>query len=107
MRRCDAKHISKSTCEKHLSFGPLLEVQMSKYCRPCGAKHIAKSECTKNASFEPLLAVRMSKNCAPLRREAHFEVKMLKHEGWGLKVAMRQADRQTDRQTDRHIKMQL
>ena len=28
-RRCGAKHISKSKCTKHTTFGPLLEVQMS------------------------------------------------------------------------------
>ena len=28
-RRCGAKHISKSKCTKHLSSGPLLEVEMS------------------------------------------------------------------------------
>ena len=33
-RRCGAKHISKSKCTKHLSFGPLFEVQMSKKCTP-------------------------------------------------------------------------
>ena len=33
-RRCGAKHISKSTCTKHLSSGPLLEVEMSKKCTP-------------------------------------------------------------------------
>ena len=32
--RCGAKHISKSTCTKHLSVGPLLEVEMSKKCMP-------------------------------------------------------------------------
>ena len=32
-RRCGAKHISKSTC-KHPTFGPVLEVQMSKKCTP-------------------------------------------------------------------------
>ena len=31
-RRCGAKHISKSKCIKHLSVGPLLEVEMSKEC---------------------------------------------------------------------------
>ena len=31
-RRCGAKHISKPKCTKHLSFGPLLEVEMSKKC---------------------------------------------------------------------------
>ena len=33
-RRCGAKHISKSKCIKHLSVGPLLEVEMSKKCTP-------------------------------------------------------------------------
>ena len=33
-RRCGAKHISKSKCRKHLSVGPLLEVEMSKKCTP-------------------------------------------------------------------------
>ena len=31
-RRCGAKHTSKWKCTKHLSVGPLLEVQMSKKC---------------------------------------------------------------------------
>ena len=33
-RRCGAKHISKSKCTKHTSFGPLLEVEMSQKCTP-------------------------------------------------------------------------
>ena len=33
-RRCSAKHISKSKCAKHLSFGAVLEVAMSKKCTP-------------------------------------------------------------------------
>ena len=33
-RRCGAKHISKSKCTKHTSFGPLLEVAMWKKCTP-------------------------------------------------------------------------
>ena len=33
-RRCGAKHILKSKCTKHTSFGPLLEVEMSKKCTP-------------------------------------------------------------------------
>ena len=34
MRRCGAKLILKSKCTKHTSFGPLLEVEMSKKCTP-------------------------------------------------------------------------
>ena len=33
-RCCGAKHISKSKCTKHIMFGPLLEVEMSKKCTP-------------------------------------------------------------------------
>jgi len=33
-RRCGAKHISKSKCAKHTSFGPLLAVEMLKKCTP-------------------------------------------------------------------------
>ena len=33
-RRCGAKHMSKSKCTQHLSFGPLLEVEMLKKCTP-------------------------------------------------------------------------
>ena len=33
-RCCGAKQISKSKCAKHLSSGPLLEVEMSKKCTP-------------------------------------------------------------------------
>ena len=33
-RRCGVKHVSKSKCTKHASFGPLLEVETSKKCTP-------------------------------------------------------------------------
>ena len=33
-RRCGAKHISKSKCTKHTTFGQLLEVEISKKCTP-------------------------------------------------------------------------
>ena len=32
--RCGEKHILKSKCTKHVSFGPLLKVTMSKNCTP-------------------------------------------------------------------------
>ena len=34
VRRCGAKHTSKSKCTKHTILGPLLEIQMSKNCTP-------------------------------------------------------------------------
>ena len=52
-------------------------------CR-CGAKHISKSKCTKHTILGPLLEVEMSKKCTPLWREAHFQVRMYKAQGFGL-----------------------
>ena len=37
-RRCGTKHISKSKCTKHTTFGPLLEVEMLKKCTPLWRK---------------------------------------------------------------------
>ena len=34
VRHCGAKHISKSKCTRHISVGPLLEVEMLKKCTP-------------------------------------------------------------------------
>ena len=59
------------------------KLRCRKSARRCGAKHISKSKCTKHLSVGPLLEVAMSKKCTPLWREAHVEVKMLKHQGFG------------------------
>ena len=74
--RCGAKHISKSKCTKHLMFGALLEVEMSKRCTPLWREAQVKS--VKTDGFRALVEVEMSKKCTPLWREAHFEVKMRK-----------------------------
>ena len=47
-RRCGAKHISKSKCTKHLSFGPLLEVEMSKKCTPLWREAYFQVKSVKN-----------------------------------------------------------
>ena len=57
------------------------KLRCRKSARCCGAKHICKSKCAKHHMFAPLLEVQMSKKRTPLRREAHFEVKMLKTPG--------------------------
>ena len=44
-RRCGAKHISKSKCTKHLSFGPLFEVQMSKKCTVVARSTFRSQKC--------------------------------------------------------------
>ena len=58
------------------------KLRCRKSARRCGAKHISKSKCTKHMQVGPLLEVEMSKKCTPLWREAHFEVKSIKTEGW-------------------------
>ena len=67
-RRCGEKRILKWKCTKHISSGPLFEVEMLKNCTPL-----------KTDMLRPLFEVQMLKNCTPLWREAHFQVKMLKN----------------------------
>ena len=82
VRRCGAKHISKSKCTKHTILGPLLEVEMLKKCTPlwCEAHFQVKS--VKNwrsrTTFGGSDVEKVSKKCTPLWREAHFEVKSVK-----------------------------
>ena len=60
------------------SFGPLLEVEMSKKCTPLWREAHFQVKMSKHTRFGPLLEVEMSKKCTPLWREAHFQVKMSK-----------------------------
>ena len=65
-RRCGLKRVFRWTCTKHVSFGPLFEVQMSKNYTPLWRE--------EHVSFGPLFEVPMPKNCTRLWREAHFQV---------------------------------
>ena len=81
-RRCGAKHISKSKCPKHLSFGPLLEVEMSKKCTPLWRKSTFPSQkCTKHLSFGPLLEVEMSKKVHAVVARSTFPSQKCKKTG--------------------------
>ena len=59
-RRCGAKHISKSKCTKHTSFGSPLEVEMPKKCTPLWREAHFEVKCEKHHMFGPLLDVQMS-----------------------------------------------
>ena len=77
-RRCGAKNISKSKCTKHQGFGSLLEVEMSKKCKPLWREAHFQVKRYKAHQVRTTLEVAMSKKCTPLWREAHFQVKMYK-----------------------------
>ena len=85
-RRCGAKHISKSKCTKHLSVGPLLEVEMSKKCTPLWREAHFQVKSVKNwrsrTTFGGSDVEKVSKKCTPLWHEAHFEVKIVNN--WGF-----------------------
>ena len=85
-RRCGAKHISKSKGTKHLSFGPLLEVEMLKKCTSLWREAYFQVKSVKNwrsrTTFGGSDVEKVSKKCTPLWREAHFEVKSVKN--WGF-----------------------
>ena len=86
VRRCGAKHISKSEVLKTDGLGPLLEVQMSKKCTPLWREAHFQVKSVKNwrsrTTFGGSDVEKVSKKCTPLWREAHFEVKIGKH--WGV-----------------------
>ena len=92
-RRCGAKHISKSKCTKHLSFGPLLEVEMSKKCTPLWREahfqvksvkklavsdHFWKLRCRKSARRCGAKHISKSKCTKHTRSGPLLEVKMSK-----------------------------
>ena len=86
VRRCGAKHISKSKCTKHTILGPLLEVEMSKKCTPLWREAHFQVKSVKNwrsrTTFGGSDVEKVSKKCTPLWCEAHFEVKSVKN--WGF-----------------------
>ena len=77
-RRCGAKHISKSKCTKHTSFGPLLLVEMSKKCTPLWRAAHFQVKMHKAHQVRTTFGSWDVEKCTPLWREAHFEVKMYK-----------------------------
>jgi len=74
-RRCGAKCISKSKCEKTNSLRRLLEV--GSYGPPLWRKAHFQVKMLKNHMVRPLLEVG-SKNGTPLWREAHVQLKKFK-----------------------------
>ena len=60
-RHCGAKHASKSKFTKHLSFGALVEVAMSKKCTPLWREAHVEFKMLKTPGFGPLLEVPMWK----------------------------------------------
>ena len=62
------------------------KLRCRKSARRCGAKHILKSKVVKNwrsrTTFGGSDVEKVSKKCTPLWREAHFEVKSVKTEGF-------------------------
>ena len=57
--------MSKSKCTKHLSVGPLLEVDISKKMHAVVARSTFSSQNGEHPSVGPLLEVEMSKKCTP------------------------------------------
>ena len=78
-RRCGAKHISKSKCTKHLSVGPLLEVEMSKKCTPLWREAHFQVKMYKTHHSRTTFGSCDVEKCTPLWREAHFQVKSVKN----------------------------
>ena len=77
--RCGAKHISKSKCTKHTSFGPLLESWDVEKVHAVVARSTFPSQNVQNTTCScHFWRFGCWKKCTLLWREAHFEVKMYK-----------------------------
>ena len=84
-RCCGAKHVSKSKCTRHLSFGALLELRCRKVHDVVVQSKFGSQKRKKAEGLRPLLGVEMSKKCTSLWPEAHVEVKMYKaHQLWSI-----------------------
>ena len=77
-RCCGAKHISKSKCTKHTTFGPLLEVAMLKKCTPLWREAHFQVKMYKTPQLRSTFGSWDIEQFTPLWREAHFQVKMFK-----------------------------
>ncbi len=73
-----AKHICKSKCAKHASFGPLSEVGMLENGTPLWRETHLQVKMLKNWRSQPTFDSRDVENGTPLWREVHFQVKMLR-----------------------------
>ena len=93
-RRCGAKHISKSTCIKHLRVGPLLEVAMSKKCTPLwreDARSTFRSQNVQNTPYsDHFWKLRCRKGARRCGAKHISKSKCIKHLSVGplLEVAM-------------------
>ena len=90
-RRCGAKHISKSKCTKHLSSGPLLEVEMSKKCTPLWRRSTFPSQNVQNTPFsDHFWKLRCRKSARRCGAKHISKSKVLKTDGLGplLEVQM-------------------
>ena len=89
-RRCGAKHISKSKCTKHTMFGPLLEVAMSKKCRPLWREAHLQVKKLKALHVRSTLKLRCRKSACRCGAKHISKSKCTKHTMFGsfLEVAM-------------------
>ena len=102
-RRCGAKHISKSKCPKHLSFGPLLEVEMSKKCTPLWREaHFQVKSVKKLAVSDHFWKLRCRKSARRCGAKHILKSKVLKTGGLRPRLEARQRDRwKREREIDR------
>ena len=90
-RRCGVKHISKSKCTKQTSFGPLLEVAMSKKCTPLWREAHFEVKMLKKAGVRTTFGGSdVEKVHAVVARSTFRSQKCSKHYGFGplLEVQM-------------------
>ena len=107
-RRCGAKHISKSKCTKHATFGPLLEVEMSKKCTPLWREAPFRSQNVQNTSAsEQFWKLRCRKSARRCGAKHISKSKCTKHATFGPLLEVEMSKKCTPLWREAHFEVKM
>jgi len=99
---CRSQNVQNTAASEHF-----WKLRCRKSANRCGAKHISKSKCIKHTVLRPRLEVDISKKCTPLWREAHFNVKVLKTDGFGALLEVDMSKKRTPLWREAHFEVKM
>ena len=107
-RRCGAKHISKSKCTKHTSFGPLLEVEMSKKVHAVVARSTFPSQNVQNTpASDHFWQLRCRKSARRCGAKHISKSKCTKHTSSGPLLAVEMSKKCTPLWREAHFQVKM
>ena len=106
-RRCGAKRISKSKCTKHTMFGPLLEVELSKKCRPLWREAHFEVKMHKAHSSDHFWKLRCRKSARRCGAKHISKSKVLKTDGLGALLGVEMLKKCTPLWREAHFQVKM